>query len=59
MKPIELTSTLIAAVIGAAAMWLLTASKQDSQNFTSSEALGIGAITGASVQIGVRLLGVS
>lgn len=61
MKAPDLKSTIIAAVIGAAAAALLNylATTSTGETFTTSQAAMYGGIIGATVQVGVRLSGVS
>jgi hypothetical protein len=55
MKAPDIKSVLVAAVIGAMALYAW----DSSQNQPTAGAVVQGAVIGAAVQIGVRLLGVS
>lgn len=54
----EIVPLLVAAIIGALVLYTVTAIA-NAQNANSPNYALLGALTGASVQVGVRLAGVS
>lgn len=59
MKAPDVKSVVVAALLGSVALWLIDKMYNQSQPTDDAKDFTIGALVGAVVQVGIRLLGVS